>query len=470
MRKLLTLMLAVLLSVSAAFARNQRKGPIVIGFTPNVLATASTTALSASNTWLPYHFVPEGSLTLNKVQSYVSAVAGTLAATDLRLEILKDIAGAPSAAVTVQDIGDTVTLTAHPFANGEVVRFNATANGLTGASPADVDYYVCNKAANTFQVDATSSACAAIVSITSDGTNNVRGILAASVTVTATPAGALVVEWTGFSLAITGGTQYRALIRNMNAVPGTNYPTFRWGGGGSWPPGIVTSGAAGGGIGWVKGVTTDAGATWAMSQSSAPSLRLEYSNSTYEGIPISNVSIDANHVYANREVGAVFTTPANATLNVRCASLFQVAEAGTPTGLSRIRLYNGVTLLATSTTTWGPGAVSLSGGWFTGCFSSTQAIAGGSTVRVVLSETSQSDGSSNYYYLFTYTVFNDANSKALMPFDGSLKETYTTDSTASPVAFTDTDTLLVPFALLLDTEGPFAAGAAATGGTGRVVP
>ena len=76
------------------------------------------------------------------------------------------------APVTVQNAGDTVTLVAHPFSNGDVVQFSLTANGITAAT----DYYVCTAAANTFQLDATSAACGAIIPIASDGVNYITSI------------------------------------------------------------------------------------------------------------------------------------------------------------------------------------------------------------------------------------------------------------------------------------------------------
>jgi hypothetical protein len=76
-----------------------------------------------------------------------------------------------TAAVTVQDAGDTVTRAAHPFQNGNIVRFSETANGITAATT----YHVCNRTTDTFQLDTVSAACGSLLDITSDGSNYVAG-------------------------------------------------------------------------------------------------------------------------------------------------------------------------------------------------------------------------------------------------------------------------------------------------------
>jgi hypothetical protein len=425
--------------------------------------------LSTAAKWLQPAFVPSDTATGSKVKAYCTGVTGTLAATDLRLEILKDINGAATAAVTVQDTGDTVTITAPTIVNADVVRFTTTANGITGSDatpPVDIDYYVCNRTGSTFQLDATSSACAAIVPITSDGSNYVRDIRDATATVTTTPTGALWVEWTGLTKSLTGGTQYRGILRNMNAVPASNYAVFQTLAQYTWPVSVGVGSTASVVNGWGYGTSTDAGATWSSGLGFS-AIRLEYAGSLYEGIPIQSIVIETtNMVYAARGVGDVFTTPSNATWYVRGACMPISTKSGTPTGNAQISLYNGVTWLATTVSTWPAGAATT--GWYCGYFSADQTVAGGSTLRVILNETTQADTSSNAYRVHQYTVENTAGSLALMPFAGTLQMTYTTDTTASPVVFTETATKIVPFALLLNTDGEFAA-SSGDGVMGRVV-
>ena len=468
--RLRKLLLMILVFTVIPLSAQQRKAPIVVGFNPPYPAgTVTSWSLSTAAKWLQPAFMPSDTATGSKLKAYCSGVTGTLAATDLRLEILKDINGTATAAVTVQDTGDTVTITAPTILNTDVVRFTTTANGITGSDatpPVDIDYYVCNRSGTTFQIDATSSACAAIVPITSDGSNYVRDIVDATATVTTTPTGALWVEWTGLTKSLTGGTQYHGILRNMNAVPASNYATFQTLAQYTWPV-AVGGGAAATASGWSVTWSADAGATWG-SGGGISAIRLEYAGSLYEGIPIQNIAAETtNMVYAARGVGDVFITPLNATWYVRCACMWMTTKAGTPTGNAQISLYNGVTLLATTTSTWPAGAVGAYG-WYCGYFSADQTVAGGSTLRVVLNETTQADTSSNAYRVHQYTVENTAGSLALMPFGGTLQMTYTTDTTASPVVFTETATKIVPFALLLNTDGEFAA-TSGGGVLGRVV-
>ena len=81
-------------------------------------------------------------------------------------------AASVSAACTFQDSGDTVTLTAHGFRNGDTAIFSAvvTTTGIT----AYTQYFVVGATANTFQVSASYGGSA--LALTTDGTGtSVRG-------------------------------------------------------------------------------------------------------------------------------------------------------------------------------------------------------------------------------------------------------------------------------------------------------
>jgi len=82
--------------------------------------------------------------------------------------------GDPSTSTPTVAVTTGTNLVAQPagytaFASGWVMRFNTGGHGVTAISP----YWVCNANASTFQIDATSNACANIVAITSSGTNKV---------------------------------------------------------------------------------------------------------------------------------------------------------------------------------------------------------------------------------------------------------------------------------------------------------
>lgn len=66
---------------------------------------------------------------------------------------------------SVTAAADTLTMTAHSFVNGDAVTYNADAEAECGIARS-ATYYVCNKAADTIQLDDTSTACSSILDIT----------------------------------------------------------------------------------------------------------------------------------------------------------------------------------------------------------------------------------------------------------------------------------------------------------------
>lgn len=280
---------------------------------------------------------------------------------------------------------------------------------------------------------------------------------------TSTPAAGLWQEWSGFTTSIVRGQMIWFVFKNANGTPATNYPTYRYGLAGSAPgPGQTNTFY---GPAFFKVHTTDSGTAWATSlvrNSIGP--RIEFSDGTFWGWPISAIAsvATASGVYNARELGVVFTSPANVRLVVRGIAFGALHQTGTPTGNVRYRLYNNTTLLGTTEVIANARVhTSATDGYYEAYFSSPITIEPGTTLRAVISETTQSDGSSKAFRTMAYTVENDANSKALMPF-GSLKSTLTTDSTGSPPSFVDTDTEIYPFYLILDTDGEFAQSASTT--------
>jgi hypothetical protein len=102
--------------------------------------------------------------------------------------------------------------------------------------------------------------------------------------------------------------------------------------------------------------------------------------------------------------------------------------------------------------------------WVNAYFTSTQTLQPGTVTRVTLGETTQSDASGNRWNLQEITWDTDANSLALLPFEGSCVKTYFDGST-----WTDTAGSLFGFALLPDTAGEFGAGAGGGGASGGVL-
>ena len=270
-------------------------------------------------------------------------------------------------------------------------------------------------------------------------------------TVTATPTGALWVEFTGFTTALTAGTRYWLVFKNVNATPTTNYLTYQWGSSDTSP---FLLGSISPSWGWTKKHTTDAAATWISAQGNVSGLRLEFSDVSFNGLPVQALGYSTDYIYSTRELGVLLTLPSNAKLNVRGMALF-LNKIGAPAGNLRYRLYDGTTLLATSDAV-NIANVETGARWTPAYFSTTQTLNAGLSLRASAGITTGGDAS-NYIRCYGYTVENNADSKALLPW-GAQRTYY------NGTSWVETDTGILPFALILDTDGEFTA----TGGGGPV--
>lgn len=291
------------------------------------------------------------------------------------------------------------------------------------------------------------------------------------------PASGNWMQWSGFATALTAGAAYWLVFKNANATPASNFPTYQWVASaagavaGVMPLGVGQYQLSGGLFGWNKVHTTNSGAAWATGiMNGVGGFRLGFSDSTYAGFPSSgstrpsSSSGTADGSFGKQEAGVRFNLPAGITFNVRGAWM-PVVKNGTPGNLS-FKLWQGSTLLAQTAAVPAANVTSaLPGDAYCAYFSSAQAISSaGNPYRLTFADTTAADTSSNRYNSFLVSWDGDANSQTLKPMAGSLQETVTADNTASPPVFTDTPTNLFPFALLLDTGGPF------TGGGGAVSP
>lgn len=280
---------------------------------------------------------------------------------------------------------------------------------------------------------------------------NPSSLLQTSTTVTATPTGASWVEFTGFTQALTAGTQYALVLSNANGTPASNFPTYRWTTNGNVH--LLGSSATG----WNKRHSTDAFGTNSVSLAAAiGGVRLEFSDGTFAGMPFSDSSVTGTEgVFAAREMGVKFTTPADAKLRVIGIGT-RITFTGTPGNTLRFRLYNGTSLIDTtaSAINW------TTGNTVNSFFSSPIVLSSNNTYRAMMGENTNADTSANRFNMYQYTVENDANSKALLPFGGWVKTVFDGTST-----WTDTDTSAPIMWLILDTSDPFDTTGGGTGGT-----
>lgn len=257
-----------------------------------------------------------------------------------------------------------------------------------------------------------------------------------------------------FNVALSAATQYWIVVRNLNASPATNILTWRAMGN---AVGVVhsTIQSTTPFYGFGRRNSTDGGATWTTVSASScgPLFRLDFSDGTSAGCPVSNSATDTtNTVFSTREVGMVFTTPQNVRLavsGVYCTP----GIAGTPTGDLRYRIYKGTTLVATTTAIPKATVTNLTSiaGQVAGFFTSPVILDPNTVYRVTMGETTQSDTSTNNYRMLQMAAWdNNATSLALKPWNGTASLTYFNGST-----WTDTASSYCPMNLLMDFDTMF---------------
>jgi hypothetical protein len=294
---------------------------------------------------------------------------------------------------------------------------------------------------------ATDYSCSLFASSTTNG--DPTGAAIETKTLAAAPSGAGWVEWTGFTTSVTAGTMYYIVLRNANATPTTNYMTYRFSNANLAPSQYFQPTT----YGWIKTHSTDGGATWGSRLGDAATVRLEYGGATptFEGFAFEDSGFPTTadfQVYSTREVGTQFTTPPNACLCVAGVAFSNGAAVGSPTGNPQFRLYaEAVPKLQGTTHTIPKGQFSTQS-WRSAFFATTILLGPSTVVTVTLSETTNSDSSSNYYWLNYMKCKNDASSRALWPF--SPKHAYYDGS-----SWSYTDNAIHPFLLLLDQRNDF---------------
>ena len=249
--------------------------------------------------------------------------------------------------------------------------------------------------------------------------------------------------WTGFTTTLTAGVRYWIVFKNATATPQTNYPTFAWyiGALGLYEGSPIW--------GWSKCHTTN-GSTWATPGTGVGGLGLKFTDAAvdrYAGFPIVDYNLTSGYkVYSAREFGVKFTTPANATLSLRGLSFYcSYSGAAESLGNLRFRLYAGDTWVADAMAI-PVGNMSTSARYLAAYFSSSHTLQPNTTYRVTYGAASGGDAS-NYYRSNYFTILNDANARAMLPF--SMAGCYLNTT------WTELNTLVLPFGLVLDTEGSF---------------
>lgn len=301
----------------------------------------------------------------------------------------------------------------------------------------------------------TPAAVDAPCELSSDG-GFIPGTLLESENTTSAVTSGVVNEWGPFTTALTAGTQYWLTFKNVNASPGTTNFTIRYGAGNTAASMQGISFIAGG---WARQSTTTSGAAWTgVGSAGGTTPLIGYSDGTWDGITITQISNSgaADRIYASSQTGVLFTTPANTTLKV-AGAVFVPGRIGSPVNGIHYNLYQGTSLLASSYSASSV-TVNTTQGYMPLYFATVQTLAANTNYRLTMAQDGgTASSSSNGYFTSEYTIVNDTMTRT-----GFMWNAQKTEFNGS--TWTDTGTTELPWALIADTNGEFAA-SAGTGGT-----
>lgn len=294
-------------------------------------------------------------------------------------------------------------------------------------------------------------------SLYSDLNGSPNTLLEGPVSCVAVPAGnSTWVDWTGFTTTLTAGQMYWLVWKNANGTPATNNVTYRTGNNGTYVGVGQCVGSTTYGSGVVKN-TTNSGTSWNQVAYSSCGWRVGYSDGSYDGMPVNNIGqLGASSIaFGKQEIGVRFTSPP-VVLNVAGLGM-AVIKNGSPAGNLRLRLYTGsganIVLRGTTSVIAAANVGSASGFMYSAYFPSVVPVAANSNCYVMIGDDNAADTSGNGYNSLDYTVNNDPNSLALLPFGGTYYRSTIPDNTATPVVPSDTVTDFLCGGFLLDSVG-----------------
>lgn len=271
--------------------------------------------------------------------------------------------------------------------------------------------------------------------------------------------GDVMYTFSGFSYALTHGTQYFLVFRNANGSPGSNYFYVD-----SMKAGqTFFKNSKGAAITWES---YDAGSTWQYNKDGASNVNVEYSDGSLQGLLFEYFRYPGQggySVYSTRECGVKFTTGPVPIRIVGAAA--HVYYTGSPTGTARIKLYEAGSLINTSNDQYFDRI-----GYYPICpffFTDEVELAANTSYRITLAESTNSDTSSNRFDVANTKVFTNTENRSLVPMGGTWQGTFYDGST-----WTDSDNEVSSVSLVLaepwwgTPSGGFSArgGAAMNGG------
>jgi hypothetical protein len=272
---------------------------------------------------------------------------------------------------------------------------------------------------------------------------------------TSIPATAGALNFTGFTTALTDGTQYWIVVKNLNATPATNFVTLQFSATQALQTGRYSSIFTA--RGWHAVATLNSGVAWATSGSArvgGPLIR--YSDGTNDGAPMSasSAATSGTPIYGTRAVGCKFSgLISGITYNIKTVT-FVVGKTGSPTSPLRCMIYDSSGSLIGTSASISASQIATNS---TTMFEFETAIAcpaSNAPYRVVLDQTG-GDVSNHYRFANHFSLDTSAEVLELGPMNGTWCHTSTLDDTAGTISWTDAINTWPPCTIALDSENPF---------------
>ena len=243
---------------------------------------------------------------------------------------------------------------------------------------------------------------------------------------------------------IAAQTRYHIVFKNLATVPATDY--FRvYYASGFGIAGVSSSGT----YEYTESNSPDGGSSWSAASAGKCGVIIGLASGRYIGFS-ATAQLTAQKYYGIIEGGVKFVTPANATLRITAACMC-IYKSGTPTGNVSLKLRYGSTVAQTESI---PASVITTGGgvYYMLKFAGVQSIPPSSICRLTIFDDA-ADSSSAYYSTQGYTFPDSDTVRGCISLLAQLSET--TDNTANPIVWTDTNTKVYPFVFLLDGSQEF---------------
>jgi hypothetical protein len=273
--------------------------------------------------------------------------------------------------------------------------------------------------------------------------------------------------WTGFTYPLIAMKKYWAVWKNLNGVPGTNFFSV------NVAPGIEPWFPASGNWAWQKATSVNSGTSW--TQAAGVGLRLGFSDGTYVGMLCNGGASSLDIGSQNDNLIYDFYSGSGATrtkLGTTGPIPRQLVSLSTPSWVPAyfVPQFGGNNPAVNMTPGQSYTVVAHGDGNYKSQFGSKFTCPANVSPNVRgIAMLFALPGAGAGFRINSVSFDSDANSIPTFPIDGTAIYTQSLDGGSS---FTDTQGLVLPFMVLLDTNGPFASsgGFGEGGGIWSMVP